>query len=92
MCFCLPQISVDRGAIRKFPLRLDGLLRLINVVDSHADKRTKSQSTTQESADMFTRILKALDRLEDSIFADLLGIIFLAAIVPCVFFLGEVLK
>ncbi|WP_255417409.1 hypothetical protein [Pseudorhodobacter sp. E13] len=41
---------------------------------------------------MFTRILKALDRLEDSIFADLLGIAFLSAIVPCVLFLGEVLK
>jgi hypothetical protein len=41
---------------------------------------------------MITRILAAIDRLEDSWFADALGIVFLTAIVPFVLLLGEVLK
>ena len=41
---------------------------------------------------MITRILKAIVQLEDTAFADLLGIVFLAAIIPLVLLIGEVLK
>lgn len=41
---------------------------------------------------MITRILAAINWLEETWFADALGIVFLAAIIPAVFLLGEVLK
>lgn len=41
---------------------------------------------------MLTRILNAIEWIADSWVDDLLGIICLALIVPCVLFLGEVLK
>lgn len=41
---------------------------------------------------MLNRILDAIDRMEDTWFADVLGVVFLAAIIPAVFLVGEVLK
>jgi hypothetical protein len=41
---------------------------------------------------MITRILTAIKQMEDTWFADALGIVFLAAIIPAVLLLGEVLQ